>query len=85
LRFRRKPPLRPPGCDPGVAADEGEAEEVEGFRFPEPASLARGRRAAAELNQAGLVRVELERERRQPLAHRLEEAAGVGLMLETFR
>ena len=32
---------------------------------------------------AGLVRVELERERRQPLAHRLKEAAGVGLMLET--
>jgi hypothetical protein len=42
----------------GLAADEGEAQEVEGLRFAEPTLLAIGRRMAAELDQAGLVRME---------------------------
>jgi hypothetical protein len=41
----------------GLAADEGESQEVEGFRFTEPAPFASDRRMAAELDQAGLVRV----------------------------
>ena len=40
-----------------LAADEGEPQEVEGFRFAEPTALASDRRMAAELDQAGLVRV----------------------------
>src|SRR6266540_2475115 len=38
----------------GFAADEGEAQEVEGLRFAESAPFAIGRREAAELDQAGL-------------------------------
>src|SRR5208282_5003660 len=51
-------------------------------RFGEPALLAVLRRKAAELNQAGLVRMERQRELLQPVAHRLPEAASVALMLE---
>ena len=40
-----------------LAADEGESQEVEGFRLTEPAPFASDRRMAAEPNQAGLVRV----------------------------
>jgi hypothetical protein len=40
-----------------LAADEGEAEEVEGLRFAQPRPFAIGRREAAEGNQAGLVRM----------------------------
>ena len=39
------------------AADMREAEEVEGLRFSEPAPLALRRRVAAELDQAGLLRM----------------------------
>ena len=42
----------------------------------------RCRREAAELDHAGLVRVERQRERLDPRAHRLEEPPGVGLVLE---
>ena len=48
----------------------------------EPALLAVLRREAAELNQAGLVRMKRQRELLQPVAHRLPEAASVALMLE---
>jgi hypothetical protein len=37
---------------------------------------------AAELNQAGLVRMERQRECLEPLTHRIEEATCVVLMLE---
>src|SRR5580704_3508363 len=67
----------------GFTADEGEAEEVEGLRLAEPALLAIDRRKAAELDQAGLVRMKLQRELFQPLAHRAEEAPSVTLVLET--
>src|SRR5215210_5106943 len=40
-----------------LAADEGEAEEVEGFRFAKAAPSPLGRRAASERDQAGLVRM----------------------------
>jgi hypothetical protein len=41
------------------------------------------RRKAAEFNQAGLVRMKRQQELPQPIAHRVPEAAGVALMLET--
>ena len=44
------------------AADERKAQEGEGFRFAEPAPLSIGRREAAELKQAGLVRMQRQRE-----------------------
>src|SRR5208337_5359734 len=65
------------------AADEGEAEKIEGFRFAQPLLLAVGRREAAERDEPGLVRMKRERECRQPFAHRLEESASVGLAFET--
>ena len=43
--------------------DEGKAKKVEGLRFSEPAMSASFRRKAAELDQAGLVRIERQRER----------------------
>src|SRR5260370_4891294 len=43
---------------PRLAADEGEAQEVEGLRLAQPASLAARRRMAAELAQAGPCRTE---------------------------
>ena len=42
----------------GLAADEGEAQEVEGLRFAEPTLGAPARRMAAELDQPGLVRMQ---------------------------
>src|SRR5512134_3720263 len=66
-----------------LAADEGKAQEVEGLRFSEPAPGALCRRVAAELDQAGLVRMERQRELLQPRTHRVPEAVGVGLAFET--
>jgi hypothetical protein len=58
-------------------------KELEGFRFGASAPLAVLRRKAPELNQAGLIRMKRQRELPQPIAHRVPEAAGVSLMLET--
>ena len=85
--------LRPHAVAPGLplklesspsrfAADEGEAQESEGLRSADTAFLVVGRRMAAELNQAGLVRMERQRECLEPLTHRIEEATCVVLMLE---
>src|SRR6516165_6970397 len=62
--------------------DEGKAKKVEGLRFSEPASGSSFRREAAELDQAGLVRIERKRELLEPLAHIVPEAPGVRLVLE---
>src|SRR5262249_2576262 len=62
--------------------DEGKAKKVEGLRFSEPASGSSFRREAAELDQAGLVRVERKRELLEPLAHIVPEAPGVRPVLE---
>src|SRR5229473_913153 len=64
--------------------DEGKAEKVEGLRFSEPAMSASFRRKAAELDQAGLVRIERQRELLEPLAHIVPEAPGVRLVLEAY-
>src|SRR5215210_337742 len=50
----------------GLAADEGEAEEVEGFRFAKGAPGPFGRRVASERNQAGLLRMKRQRESVEP-------------------
>jgi len=39
----------------GLAADEGEAQEVEGLRFAEPAPLTAFRRKTSELDEPGLL------------------------------
>jgi hypothetical protein len=39
----------------GLAADEGEAQEVEGLRLAEPAPLAAFRCKASELDEPGLL------------------------------
>src|SRR5438552_3581507 len=43
---------------PRLAADEGEAEEVEGLRLAEPTPLAVLRRKASKLDQPGLLRMQ---------------------------
>jgi hypothetical protein len=43
------------------AADEGEAEEVEGLRRAKPASLAALRRKASELDEPGLLGMQRQR------------------------
>ena len=85
--------LRPHAIPPGfpfeeelararTPADEGEAQEIEGLRFSEPASSASVRRMAAELDQARLVRMQRQRELLESLTHRVPEAPGIGLVLE---
>src|ERR1700693_483902 len=75
-------PLKLEGSPSRFAADEGEAQESEGLRSADAAFLAVGCRVAAELNQAGLVRMERQRECLEPLTHRIEETSCVVLMLE---
>ena len=75
-------PLKLEGSPARFTADEGEAQKREGVRSTDTAFLAIDRRVAAELNHAGLDRVERQRECREPLAHRIEETTCVVLMLE---
>src|SRR5580704_13206612 len=75
-------PLELEGSPSRFAADEGETQESEGLRSADTAFLVVGCRMAAELNQAGLVRMERQRECLEPLTHRIEEATCVVLMLE---
>src|SRR5207302_10825627 len=85
--------LRPHAVRPGLpldqeatlarfAADEGEAEEVEGFRLAEPSPFAVLRRKPSELDPPGLLRVKRQRKLRQPLVQCVQEALGVTLVLE---
>ena len=62
--------------------DEGKARKVEGLRSSEPAMSSSFRRKAAELDQAGLVRIERQRELLEPLAHIVPETPGVRLVLK---
>ena len=66
----------------GFSADEGESEEIEGFRFVEPAPPAVFRRETPELYQPGLLRVERQSEFPHPLTQQIQEAPGVGLVLK---
>src|SRR5271165_6945594 len=70
------------GALTGLGTNESKPQKFEGFRLAEPAQRAVLRREAAELDQPGLLRMQRQRERPQPLAHRVPEAPGVILMLE---
>src|SRR6202011_52781 len=67
---------------PGPSADVGKAKEVERFRFAEPELGTLRRCEAAERDQPGLLRMQRQRKLRQPLAHHVEKASAVGLVLE---
>ena len=85
LRYPAVPPALPEDLEPalpGLSADVGEAKEVERFRFAKPLPLSGLSRIAAKLDQAGLVRMELQRKLLQPVSHHAQEALAVGLMLE---
>src|ERR1019366_324085 len=75
-------PLKLEVASAGATADVGEAQERKGFRSAEPALRAPVRRMASELDQAGLFPMERQRERVEPLTHRIEEATSVVLVLE---
>jgi len=51
------PPLELKSAPAVPAANKGEPEEVKGLRFAEPLPRASDRREAAELDQAGLLRM----------------------------
>src|SRR5271166_2056455 len=91
--FLHLPQLRRHAVTPGLplelkvapavlAADEGEAQEVEGSRLAQPALLSIGPCVAAELDQAGLLRMQRQRELLKPCAHHVEEPTSVSLVLE---
>src|SRR5437868_2218794 len=65
-----------------AAADEDEAQEGEGLRLAEPTLRAPGRRSAAELDQAGLLRMKRQRELLQSCTRRFQETPRVRLVLE---
>src|SRR5205814_58535 len=67
---------------PGLAADERKAQEAEGLRFAEPALRACDPCEAAKLDQAGLLRVQRQRELPQPCTHFVPEAPGIGFLLK---
>jgi hypothetical protein len=75
-------PLDEEAAGTRLAAEHGEAQEVEGLRLAEPAPRAPGRSEAAEREQAGLVRMQRQRELPQSLTHGIPEATGIGLTLE---
>src|SRR5215471_15388243 len=63
----------------GLAADEGEAQEVEGLRLAKPETLTAFRRKAPELDEPGLLGMQRQRKLPQPLAHLIQEAEGLRL------
>jgi hypothetical protein len=67
---------------PGLAADECKAQEAEGLRSTEPALRACDRGKAAKLDQAGLLRVQRQRELPQPCTHFVPKAPGLGFLLK---
>src|SRR3954452_21275677 len=76
-------PLELEGAPAGPPADVGEPQEAERLRFAEPALGAPVRREAAKRVVAGLVPLQRQRKRLQARAHRVPEAPGIGLVLET--
>src|SRR6266700_239245 len=67
---------------PRLPANMGEAQEIERLRFREPASSPVLRRKAAELDKAGLVRMQLQAELRKPLSKITEEPFCITEVLE---
>src|SRR5271157_1993505 len=75
-------PLEQKRAPAAATADEGEPQEIEGFRFAKPALLSIHRSIAAELDQAGLVRMELQRKLLEPRSHCIEKTASIVFMLK---
>src|ERR1043166_7562487 len=67
----------------GLATGEGEAQEVEGLRLAEPLPLAALRRKTSELDQPGLLRMQRQRKLTQPLAHLLQKAPAIAIVLKS--
>ena len=59
-----------------------EAQEVERLRLAKPCPLPLLRRAAAELEQTGLVRVQGQRKLRQPIPQVCLKPLGIGLVFK---
>src|SRR5262249_34176116 len=66
----------------GFATYEGEAQEVEGLRFAEPAPFAAFRRKASELDEPGLLGMQRQRKPSQPLTHLFQKEPCVDMVLE---
>src|SRR5487761_1623974 len=87
LQLRPQPPFdgdapEPESPVPRLPADVGEAQEIERLRLCKaPLSPVR-RRKAAELDKAGLVRVQLQAELRKPLTKIIEEPFRITEVLE---
>jgi len=64
------------------SADVREAQELEGLRLPESPCRSSLGGEPPELDQPGLVGMQLQPELREPLAKVVEELLGVALMLE---
>src|SRR5215469_12895508 len=68
---------------PGLAADEREAQKTEGFRFAEPALPTCDRGKAAKLDQAGLLRMQRQRELPQPCPQSRPRSVGPRLPFQS--
>src|SRR4249919_3879132 len=78
LQLRPQPLLdgdapEPEAPVPGLPANVGEAQEVERLRLPKAALSPVRSRKAAELDEAGLVRMQPQAELRKPLSKIVEE------------
>src|SRR5438045_7047204 len=77
------PPKEQKPAAPRLAADMGEAQEVERLWLAKPRPLALRRRPAAELDQTGFVRVQGQRKLRQPIPQVCLKPLGMGLVFES--
>ena len=75
-------PLKLEGTMTRSPADKGEAQKIEGLRFPKPALSTLRRRMTTKLQQSCLVRMKHKQELLKPQAHRLHEASRVGSVLK---
>lgn len=66
-----------------LPTDVGQAQEIERLRLPEAPRCPSPSGKAPELDQSGLVGVQLQTELRKPLTEIVEELPGVTLMLES--
>src|SRR6478752_5300106 len=67
---------------PGLPTQVGKAQKVERLRFPEPVLLPVLRRETAELDQTGLVRMQLQIELREPCMKLAQEPSRIIEVLE---
>jgi len=75
-------PLEQKRAPAAAAEDKGKTQKIEGFRLAEPAPFAFRRSEAAKGDQAGLVRMQVQRKLLEPPSHRIEETASVVFMLK---